>query len=77
MLAKWLWPITEFEKGRSTEAASVMHLRRDSAKKVHTLGKKINAERQTAGSTPPGYSFTRPFGECTTDDRRPVGQHYK
>ncbi|MGC1791553.1 MAG: hypothetical protein WA753_09020, partial [Pseudolabrys sp.] len=29
-----------------TEAASVMHLRRDSAKKVHTLGKKINAERQ-------------------------------
>jgi hypothetical protein len=56
---------------------SVMHRLKSRTHKIHALGKKINAERQPAGRTPSRYNFTRLFGECTTDDRRPVGQRYQ
>ena len=54
-----------------------MHRLKSRSQKIHALGKKINAERQPTDRTPSRYSFTRPFGECTTDDRRPVGQRYQ
>ena len=56
---------------------SVMYRSTNRAQKVHTLGKKINAECQTADRAPSGHSFACPFRDCTTDDRRPVGQHYQ